>query len=484
MRTPITQYLWVLTLLAVPVTSAPWLPLGATVSPLSFVFMVPTLILALLIPRRLSALIQSPFPILSLYCVWAVAVTVWQVGEAHSLAGSRSVVAAGLDEIITLCIGVGFYATAVLMITNSKEMAFALRWLMVGLGVSVVVALMQGFALLAVPSLYSHISEFFATYIAIDKGARPGARGFTLEPSWLASQLTVLALPILLARGFDPSSTRRWRISGKGWSFLVQPNSLMLALCVAAIALSLSRGGLLAAGVILLVACAFRFARAKSAGDLLLPIAVLPTVAAMVLVSYVLSPYVRAAFDLPDSWQSVFEYLRAAGASNRATLWITWWRIFMESPFIGVGLGQSPFYFYSEVPFWAVREWEIFQYVIGVLPDIPNSKNMFVRLLAETGIVGAVVFFAFIVTHFVRALAARRTPVTVFAVLLAIALTVDFMSLDTFALPTLWLALALLWRMSRLDRDYRPLQRTSVRNARAGTAGLGSHDDARRSLEA
>ena len=491
MKTSIIKYLWALTLLTVPVTSFPFLPLGATVSPLSLVFMLPTLILGLASARRLRCLVLSPIWLLLFFAVWAVAVTVWHTGEAQALAGPVSVVQAGLDEIVTLSIGVSFYATAMLMITNPRELAFATRWLMIGIGTSVAVALVQGASLLVVPSLYDQISEFFATYIAIDKGARAGARGFTLEPSWLASQLTVLGLPLILARNFDPEGLRRWLIRGKGLSFRVQPNWLVLTLFVAAIAVTLSRGGLVTSVAILLVACTFRLVKARSAGDLLVPVVALPAVALMVAVAYLASPYVRTAFDLPNSWQSVFEYLRAAGASNRMTLWITWWRTFLDSPITGVGLGQSPFYFYSNVPFWAVREWEIFQYVTGVLPDLPNSKNMFIRLLAETGIVGAVLFFAFVVRHFVDALSSRSTEIAVFAVSLAIALTVDFMSLDTFALPTLWFALALLWNMSRFKRQQlsgsrspETLYKSRTEDPRTRLGQPHYLDRARRNLEA
>ena len=492
MTTPITKYLWAATLVTVPVTSFPFLPLGATVSPLSFVFMLPTLILGLASARRLRCLANSPIRILGLFVIWAVVVTLWQVGGAHAAAGSRSVLGAAVGDTITLSIGVGFYATAILMISNPQELAFTVRWLMVGLGVSVAVALMQGVSLLAIPPLYDAVNNFFATYIAIDKGAREGARGFTLEPSWLGSQLTVLGLPIILARIFDPSRIRRWRIRAKGRSFLVQPNWLVLGLFMAAIALSFSRGGLLASVLMLLVACAFRFVKARSVKDLFLPVVILPTVAITVASVALLNPYVRAVFEFPDSWQSMFAYIRAVGASSRVTLWITWWNIFLESPITGVGLGQSPFYFYSKVPFWAVREWEIFQYVVGVLPDLPNSKNMFVRVLAETGVVGAALFFVFIVKHFVCALASRRTEVTVFAVVLALALMVDFMSLDTFALPTLWLALALLWTTSRFNGERQPRSRqlgpfrgSKVENAPvAGAGSITTHDDARRSLEA
>lgn len=492
MRTPITKYLWALTLLTVPVTSFPWLPLGATVSPLSLVFMLPTLVLGLTNAHRLHCLVTSPIRILGLFAIWAIATTGWQVGEAHGAAGNSNVNAAAFSEMVTLFIGVGFYATAILMITNSRELAFTLRWLMAGLGVSVAVALMQGVALLAVPSLYSHFDDFFATYIAIDKGARDGARGFTLEPSWLASQLTVLGLPIILARSFDSDGIRRWRIQGRRWNFLVQPNWLVLALFMAAITLSLSRGGLVASVLMLVAACAFWFAKARSVKDLLTPIVVLLTVALMVSVAYLSSSYVRVAFDFPDSWQSMFAYVRAAGASSRVTLWLTWWNTFLESPIMGVGLGQSPFYFYSNVPFWAVREWEVFQYMIGVLPDMPNAKNLFIRVLAETGIVGVVLFFAFVVKHFVCALASRRSEVTVFAVVLAIAMIVDFMSLDTFALPTWWLALALLWTMSRFRRRERrlnsrsrnALRKSEIKNARVRVADISAHYDARRSFEA
>ncbi len=463
MNGSIVRLLWALTLVTLPITSFRWLPLGATVSPLSLVFLLPTLMLAFVSARRRVVLANSPIWILVLFTIWAVAITVWQIAGYGSHVpvlkpGAPDALRSAFNSCITLFIGAAFYATAIMMTTNREELHSALRWIVVGLSINAVVAVVQGITLLGFPSVYATLDHFFSSYIAIDTYPRPGARGLTLEPSWLASQLTVLGLPIVLARSFNPLGARSWRIRTGLGSLLVKPNWLLFALFMAAIGMSFSRAGLAVSIVSLLIAGIFRLTKIKSAKDFLVAAIVLPTVVAVTTMASLSSPYVRATFDLPASSQSaVYHYAKEIGGGGRLAFWMTSWNTFSEQPITGVGLGQSPFYFYRNVPLWAYNEYEVVRYMSGELINqgLPNAKNMVFRALAETGLVGAAMFAAFLATHFVYALTSRGVEVTVFCVVLIVALVVDFWSLDTFALPTFWWALALLWAISRLKREER-----------------------------
>ncbi len=463
MNVSVVKLLWALTLVTLPVTSFPWLPLGATVSPLSLVFMPPTLLLGFASARRRRVLANSPIWILISFAIWAVAVTVWQIISYGThipviKPGAGDALQSAFASSITLFIGVAFYVTAIIMTTNRQELAFTLRWILIGLSANAVVAIVQGIALLGLPSVYEALDHFLSSFIAVNSHAREGARGFTLEPSWLASQLTVLGLSIVLARSFDPSGTRRWRIRAGDRSLLVQPSWLIFALFMAALAMSFSRLGLVVSVVSVLIVGVFRLIKTKSAKDFLVSAVILPSVVLVTVVVSLLSPYVRETFDLLGSSPlSVLDYSfsKEVGAGGREAFWMSSWNTFSESPVTGVGLGQSPFYFYRNVPLWAYSEYEVQRYMRGdiINQGLPNAKNMVFRALSETGLVGTAIFAAFVTAHFVYALTFRRIEVTVFSVVLVVTLVVDFMSVDSFALPTVWWALAILWTMSRLKRE-------------------------------
>jgi hypothetical protein len=78
--------------------------------------------------------------------------------------------------------------------------------------------------------------------------------------------------------------------------------------------------------------------------------------------------------------------------------------IFLEHPITGVGVGKSPFYMYSAYPFWAYSQADIataafdLQGPTGYSPDSATSYNLFLEILAETGVIGAGLFVALLLS--------------------------------------------------------------------------------------
>ena len=69
---------------------------------------------------------------------------------------------------------------------------------------------------------------------------------------------------------------------------------------------------------------------------------------------------------------------------------------FEEYPLTGVGLGASGFYIYQNLPDWALTTVpEIARQLNPENRLYPNPKNLYVRLLAETGLIGFFLFLAF-----------------------------------------------------------------------------------------
>ena len=122
-----------------------------------------------------------------------------------------------------------------------------------------------------------------------------------------------------------------------------------------------------------------------------------------------------------------------------------------ESPILGVGLGASGFYIYNHLPDWSLT----------VVPEIakqlspesrlyPNPKNMYARLLAETGLFGLILFIAFLFSLLGDSLTALQNNSS-FARYLGtaglfswIAIAIYNITQDSFATPNLWINLGIL----------------------------------------
>ncbi len=130
-------------------------------------------------------------------------------------------------------------------------------------------------------------------------------------------------------------------------------------------------------------------------------------------------------------------------------------KTFFEHPVIGTGIGLSPWsirYHMMQDPTPELRTNG--EYLSAVDEDkglMPNAKNMPLRLLAETGLLGFALYIFFILAHGPRLFSSRWEFIVLPLMVLA-ALVVDWMSLDSFALAAPWLALA--WsRQITLDAE-------------------------------
>jgi O-antigen ligase len=123
---------------------------------------------------------------------------------------------------------------------------------------------------------------------------------------------------------------------------------------------------------------------------------------------------------------------------------------FQEYPLTGVGLGASGFWIYQNMPDWVLSGVpEISEQLSPLSSLYPNAKNLYVRLLTETGLVGFALFLAFYLAVFADALGLLRGSVAarwlgVAGIFALAAVILQGISQDSFAMPEMWLNLGIL----------------------------------------
>jgi O-antigen ligase len=150
----------------------------------------------------------------------------------------------------------------------------------------------------------------------------------------------------------------------------------------------------------------------------------------------------------------LLEYAENLKFGERVVYWQTGWNIFNDHPLMGVGVGLSGFYFPQYLPDfgWQLSETrELLFRSNGLL----NIKNLWTRLLAETGLIGFALFVTFLVLFAITSAdmvnsgkGARRT-LGYMGLFMLVALAIEQLSVDSFALPYLWFSMGLVtaaWR--------------------------------------
>jgi O-antigen ligase len=177
-----------------------------------------------------------------------------------------------------------------------------------------------------------------------------------------------------------------------------------------------------------------------------------------------LNPYFTRLWNQISRIDDPTAYLLSIGGGPRLGLISASYAIYTQSPWLGVGLGQSGFYILDHLPPWLFnKENEVLEMLIPGAHVFPNPKAVWIRLLAETGIVGFALFASFMLILGFSSLrllkrTTRRAQFTgLFGIMSLTAVILEGFSLDSFALPTWWVAFAFItvtvWNADRLDGD-------------------------------
>jgi len=450
----LTRILWGAVLLTLPVTSFRYFPFmgdGTYVRPLAFypiALLLPILLIQWLRGRISLPRVGTLIPLLAFVLVTLAASVIGSVFDPLPMRG-QDYFGRVIRAWATLIVGLSFFITAAWMNKNEDDLKFSVRWLLAGFILDVLWSGVQSLAFytpLLEKVTVTHWQRAFSMRELVKTNR---VSGMAYEPAWLAGQIGTVYLPWLFASLLTRVRATRFKwleIILFGFGFL-----LLLA--------TFSRGGLLTAGVALVITFILTgrseiramwtwFVSGFRGGvSLLLRLGVIVAiVSAFVGAGLFLSQkgYITRLFE--SNAESVDEFIIENSAGARAAYTFGALGAYEENPITGVGLGASGFYIYDNLPDWAMTTVpEIARQLSPENRLYPNPKNMYARLLAETGLIGFFVFFAFLFSLLGDSLIVLKngSPLMRFLGVAGlfswIAILIYNATQDSFAIPNIWI---------------------------------------------
>lgn len=455
--------LWGLVLLTMPVTSFRYFPAvfgRATVQPLS---LYPLAVLLLLFLVYLWKRKELPLPLqivpLAAFFLFALCGTVLGGTYAPLDVGPVSYWERAFRAWSTIGIGMAFFLAAFgvsyYQKSIQKSLQKSLKWLYVGLVLTIIWGGIQ-----AVAVNTDWISRSLVDEIQLSFSQRPllfkRVSGFAYEPAWLGDSLVILYFSWLVA-----SIITGFRVSRYKW---LEP-----ILAVASFALlltTLSRGGVintLVTGGIVFALVGFDWVkkvyfwfvtpfRKQDQGSKWLRFGVVLGILIFISIGFwFLDNSIFSTLWSQGLKDGLLDYLLTNRLGSRLGYSFSGLKTFSLHPWTGVGLGASGFYMMDYYPDWffifpayeqANQFGERFRF-------FPNPKNMYVRLLAETGLVGFWLYMAFLLSIF-GSLYGRLKKRDFISRLIGtvglfgwIGLILMNITQDSFALPFAWVVLGM-----------------------------------------
>ncbi|HEX5808307.1 MAG TPA: O-antigen ligase family protein, partial [Anaerolineales bacterium] len=461
--TKVSRFLWGAALFTLPVTSFRYFPfLGEStyVRPLALypiALLLPLLFLQLTRGTTTAPRAGAFVPLLGFVLVALAATSLGVLLDPLPMRGF-DYPGRVLRAWATVVIGLSFFVSAAWMNRSEADLRFSIRWLLAGFVVDILWSGVQSLAFytpLLKKVTVTHWQRLFSMRELVKTNR---VSGMAYEPAWLAGQIATVYLPWLFA-----ALLTRLRLTRFKWL-----EAVLLGFAVLLILATFSRGGLLTAiGASALTFLFVGRAELRAAwtwfvsgfrggGSPVLRVAVvLLFLGALVGAALFLSQkgYITRLFSTRAD--SVEDFIIENSAGARAAYTFGALGAYEESPVIGVGLGASGFYIYDHLPDWALTTVpEIARQLNPENRLYPNPKNMYVRLLAETGLIGFFVFIAFLFSVLGDALQALRSRMVmgrylgIAGVFSWFAVALYNTTQDSFATPNIWINFGILVGMT------------------------------------
>jgi hypothetical protein len=463
-----------------PLTNFPFFPPaiggGALVRPLS-VYPLFILIPLVVLRRLWQARLPRSLIALGIFVIMVVISGLFsmmrEVTPVMDVSGGQRV----LRVLITLGLGCAFYLTVALVPRNFNELKSGLRAMYAGFSVTLFWAGFQVVYILNFQRFYFKIINRLQGWITTRRLFENRISGMTYEPSWFAEQITVLLLPWLLASVITGRSVfkLRWR-----W---ITVELFLLVWSIVILVFTFSRAGILDLAVLMLLSLVFYYLqqrvsarrsskrnsemkttsapgsrRAQKAWKIIRVVLVI-LLGFTILVSgfYLAGQKYDFFMRLWDYWETphptFMGYLQYLGFEARMIYGEAAYNMYLTSPVIGVGPGVYALYFADSLPYQPLAKTP--EVIRLITPEegfnrFITAKNFFLRLLAETGILGTAAFIAFFISIVGMAINLWLSPEReekywgMGAVMALSVFVLSTLSFDSFALPNMWVTFGII----------------------------------------
>lgn len=477
--------LWAVTLVGLPLTSFPFFVerMGAIVAPFSALPLFALLLLGVL-PKMLQ---QRSLPRETLPLMLFIWVALLAGAQAFFIDfptfKDKTIFGQEVRAFLTLAIGVAFYLAASSFPHSPERLRRTMQWIHVGGMFMLLYASVQIFYLFQTsdyPAWWYSLQDWLVVKppFFTARGAR--VSGLAYEASWFAHQMVIFYLPLWLAATLARASAFSLRFFK--WFTL---ENLLTAVGIVCFFFSSPRIGLLSLMLVfiyifgwanlVLYRLAIRWLKELLPQNQLTGATNL--VLALVIVCIFIGLYVglaggvirlgserdhrfAALVQSPPSKQEILRLLTLDETTlmsvglrlqfmERTVYWLNGLHVFERHPWLGVGPGNAGFYFKDLIPWVGWTSFEIRE-VIYRLSYLPNIKNFWIRLLAETGIFGFGVFISwlFVLWQAARLAYRNKKPTISIAGLMGTLMLLAFVgegfSIDSFAMPYFWIAAGLI----------------------------------------
>ncbi len=462
---------WIIFLLVMPISS--FRPLsqlmgGTNVAPLAI---IPTVVIIFLfwLPSFFKSGKKLPYqvkPLLLFFlvgCFSTLLVSFRNVPTFQGFSLKLNIV----EVFITFAMGVSYYLVTIFMVKNKNELHQTLRWISISGIILMAYSWLQVITWLVFRNYPGWMFSLNAFISSSGKLFEHRASGLAFEPSWLAHQLNIIFIPLWFGLSISGQSVFKKKIFGK-----IQVEKFLFLFSIATLFITFSRiGWMTVIFMVVYVVIQFmnkwikkrtsnmknsnspnpwkqRLLRPGIWAGLFVGLLIVAFFAGLIMTK--LEPRMAGFFDVQRLLNRGFlDWAAKLSLAERFMYWMAIYGVFQLFPIFGAGFGVPGFFFLQTVPDYGSQLLDINELIL-TKSYLPNAKNLWVRLLAETGIVGFALFVSWLVVHWRNANELERNSeyglfkaMGLVGKLIVIAMIIEGFSLDSFGLPYYWVSLGL-----------------------------------------